>query len=32
MAFLASGFLDAPDPACPEERPSAPPKIASSES
>jgi len=30
MAYLASGSLDAPDPACPEERPSAPPKSASS--
>ena len=30
MAYLDSGSLDAPDPACPEERPSAPPKSASS--
>jgi len=30
MAYLASGSFDAPDPACPEERPSAPPKSASS--
>lgn len=30
MAFLASGSLDAPDPACPGERPSAPPKSVSS--
>jgi len=30
MAYLASGAFDAPDPACPEERPSAPPKSASS--
>ncbi len=32
MAFLASGSLDAPDPACPEERPSAPPRRVSSKS
>jgi len=30
MAYLASGSLDAPDPACPEERPSAPPRSVSS--
>jgi GeoRSP system SPASM domain protein len=30
MAYLASGVFDAPDPACPEERPSASPKSASS--
>lgn len=30
MAYLASGSLDSPDPACPEERPSASPKSASS--
>lgn len=30
MAYLASGSLDAPDPACPEERPTAHPKSASS--
>ena len=30
MAYLASGSLDAPDPACPVERPSAPPKRATS--
>jgi len=30
MAYHASGSLDAPDPACPGERPSAPPKSASS--
>jgi radical SAM protein with 4Fe4S-binding SPASM domain len=30
MAYLASGAFDTPDPACPEERPSAPTKTASS--
>jgi len=30
MAYLASGAFDVPDPACPEDRPSAPSKSASS--
>ncbi len=30
MAYLASASLESPDPACPEERPSAPPKRISS--